>query len=96
MVEIGNAGQWDRFAAWRLRRALARLRPDAVIAHGNRAIALMRRAARGMCPVVAVTHNINIKSAIGAARASTYEPKRIGGVAMADSVTTTYRFVPRR
>ena len=68
VVEIGNAGQWDPLAVWRLRRALGRLRPDAVVAHGNRAIALMRRAARGISPVVAVTHNINVKSAIGAAR----------------------------
>ena len=67
VVEIGNAGHWDRLAAWRLRRALVRARPAVVIAHGNRAIALMRRAARGLCPVVAVTHNINVKAAIGAA-----------------------------
>ncbi|HXT06216.1 MAG TPA: glycosyltransferase [Roseiarcus sp.] len=68
VVEIGNAGLWDPLAAWRLRQTLVRLRPAAVIAHGNRAIALMRRAARGISPVVAVTHNINVKSAIGAAR----------------------------
>jgi glycosyltransferase involved in cell wall biosynthesis len=68
VVEIGNFGQWDRLAVWRLRQALARRKPGAVIAHGNRAIALMRRAASGVCPVVAVPHNINLKSAIGAAR----------------------------
>ncbi len=68
VVEISNAGSWDPLAAWRLRQALVRHKPAAVIAHGNRAIALMRRAARGVCPVVAVTHNINVKSAIGAAR----------------------------
>jgi glycosyltransferase involved in cell wall biosynthesis len=66
VIEIGNAGQWDPLAVWRLRRALGRLKPDAVIAHGNRAIALMRRAARGTSPVIAVTHNVNVKSAIGA------------------------------
>jgi glycosyltransferase involved in cell wall biosynthesis len=69
VVEIGNAGQWDPLAVMRLRGALKAQRPDAVIAHGNRAIALMRRAARGLSPVVAVTHNINVKSAIGAERA---------------------------
>ena len=68
VIEIGNAGLWDPLAAWRLRQALVRLQPAAVIAHGNRAIALMRRAARGISPVVAVTHNINVKAAIGAAR----------------------------
>ncbi len=66
VVEIGNFNQWDRIAIWRLRRALTGLRPDAVIAHGNRAIHLARPAARGLAPFVAVTHNINVKGAIGA------------------------------
>ena len=66
LVEIGNFNQWDPFAVFRLRRALQRTGADAVIAHGNRAIHLMRRAARGLAPVVAVTHNINVISAVGA------------------------------
>ncbi len=66
VVEIGNLGQWDRLAVFRLRRALLDAKPDAVIAHGNRAIRLMRPAAKGIAPVVAVNHSINVKGAIGA------------------------------
>ena len=65
-IEIGNFGQWDPLAVWRLRRELARLKPDAVIAQGNRAIALLRPAARGLAPLIAVNHSINIKRTIGA------------------------------
>ena len=66
VVEIGNFNQWDPIATFRLRRALGALRADAAIAHGNRAIHLMRRAARGVTPLIAVNHNINVKSAVGA------------------------------
>ena len=66
VVEIGNFNQWDPLAIWRLRRALRRLQPDAVIAHGNRAINLLRPAARGLAPLVAVNHSINVKRTVGA------------------------------
>lgn len=66
VVEIGNFNQWDPLAVFRLRRALAATRADAAIAHGNRAIHLMRRAARGVAPLIAVNHNVNVKSAVGA------------------------------
>lgn len=65
VVEIGNFGQWDRLAVWRLRRVLKALRPDAVIAHGNRAINLLRPAARGLAPLIAVNHSINVKRTVG-------------------------------
>ncbi len=66
VVEIGNFNQWDPIAAFRLRRALAAHQADVAIAHGNRAIHLMRRAARGLAPLIAVNHNVNVKSAVGA------------------------------
>ncbi len=66
VIEIGNFNQWDPLAVWRLRRALRRLKPDAVIAHGNRAINLLRPAARGLAPLVAVNHSVNVKRTIGA------------------------------
>ncbi len=66
VIEIGNFGQWDRLAVWRLRRALRRLKPDAVIAHGNRAINLMRPAAQGVAPLIAVNHSVNVKRTVGA------------------------------
>jgi glycosyltransferase involved in cell wall biosynthesis len=66
VVEIDNFNQWDPFAVRRLRRAVAELKPDAVIAHGNRAINLMRPAARGVSPLIAVNHSVNVKRTIGA------------------------------
>jgi glycosyltransferase involved in cell wall biosynthesis len=65
-LEIRNFNQWDPFAIWRIRGALARARPDVVIAHGNRAINLVKPAARGLAPLVAVNHGINLKRTIGA------------------------------
>ena len=65
-LEIRNFNQWDPLAIWRIRGALRRARPDVVIAHGNRAINLVRPAARRLAPLVAVNHNINVKRTIGA------------------------------
>ncbi len=65
-VEIGNFNQWDPLAMWRIRRTLRATRPHVVIAHGNRAINLVRPAARGVAPLVAVNHSINIGRTIGA------------------------------
>ena len=65
-VEIGNYNQWDPVAIWQIRRALKAARADVVIAHGNRAINLVRPAARGVAPLVAVNHSINIGRTIGA------------------------------
>jgi len=64
--EIRNFNQWDPLAMLRIRGALARARPDVVIAHGNRAINLVKPAARGLAPLVAVNHSINVKRTIGA------------------------------
>ena len=57
---INNLGEWDIIAASKLRSTLLQLKPDIVVAHGNRAIALMLRAARNLCPVVGVAHNYSI------------------------------------
>jgi len=66
VLEIGNFNQWDPLAIWRIRSALVRGRPDVVIAHGNRAINLVKPAARGLAPLVAVNHSVNVKRTIGA------------------------------
>ena len=66
VAEIANFNQWDPLAKLRIRRALQRLRPDVVIAHGNRAINLARGPARGIAPFVAVNHSVNVKRTIGA------------------------------
>lgn len=65
-VEVGNWGQWDPIAVWRLRRVLRRIQAEVVIAHGNRAIVLLRKAARGVCPLIAVNHSINVRRTVGA------------------------------
>jgi len=50
-----HLGAWDLIAATRLRLLLRRLRPDLSIAHGNRAMSLLRRA--GADPLIAVLPN---------------------------------------
>jgi glycosyltransferase involved in cell wall biosynthesis len=65
-AEIPNFNQWDPFAIWRIRGALSRARPDVVIAHGNRAINLVKPAARGVAPLIAVNHGIKVRRTIGA------------------------------
>jgi glycosyltransferase involved in cell wall biosynthesis len=56
---LPHVGAWDPLAATRLRLLLRRLRPDISIAHGNRAVALLRRA--GAAPIAAVLANYKIK-----------------------------------
>lgn len=63
--EIFNFNQFDIVAIARLRARLKRERPNVVIAHGNRAIHLMKPAARGVAPFIAVNHSINIRRTIG-------------------------------
>ena len=67
---LPNFGAWDVFASFRLRRAMLRDAPDAIIAHGNRALSLALRAAKGICPVVGVTHNYSIAKRLGRADAA--------------------------
>lgn len=58
---ITNLGQWDIFAARRLRKLLLSLNVDIVISHANRALSLSRIAIKGRIPLVGVAHNYNIK-----------------------------------
>lgn len=58
---ISNRGHFDFPAAWRVRRLLRRFRPDLAIAHCSRSVALLKRAARGMAPVVAVSHSNKVR-----------------------------------
>jgi glycosyltransferase involved in cell wall biosynthesis len=50
-----HLGAWDMVAAMRLRLLLRQLRPDLCVAHGNRALSLLRQA--GADPVIAVLPN---------------------------------------
>jgi glycosyltransferase involved in cell wall biosynthesis len=56
---LPHLGAWDLVAAMRLRRLLARLRPDLCIAHGNRAMSLLRHA--GAHPLIAVLPNYKMR-----------------------------------
>jgi glycosyltransferase involved in cell wall biosynthesis len=56
---LAHLGVWDIIAATRLRRLLQRVRPDVSIAHGNRAMSLLRQA--GADPLIAVLPNYKMK-----------------------------------
>ena len=72
---LPHAGSWDPLAATRLRRLLRQLRPDISVAHGNRAVSLLRLA--GAAPVGAVLANYKIKCAgIAAAFCPTLDLRR--------------------
>lgn len=62
---LDNKGLWDVLSRWRLRKMLRELKPDIAVAQGNRAISLLKTAAKNICPRVAVNHGYNIKRAIG-------------------------------
>jgi glycosyltransferase involved in cell wall biosynthesis len=58
---IRNLGHYDYLAAWSARRRLRDFAPDLAIAHCSRSVALLKRATRGIAPVVAVTHSNKLK-----------------------------------
>lgn len=58
---IDNLGAWDPVAALRLRSWLRQQEPDAVMAHGNRAISLLKNA--GARPLIGVAANYTLKGA---------------------------------
>ncbi len=58
---LPNAGVWDPIAILRLRGILSKINPDICIAHGNRAVGLLTRAAPRR-RIVSVMHNYKIRS----------------------------------
>ena len=56
---VPHLGAWDVLAAIRLRLLLRRLQPDVCIAHGNRAMSLLRQA--GATPLIAVLPNYKMR-----------------------------------
>ncbi len=58
---LKNWGEWDRFAAWRLRRIIQECNPDVIIAHANRALSLAVKAVKGRVPIIAVAQNYSIR-----------------------------------
>ncbi|MCE3233398.1 MAG: glycosyltransferase family 1 protein [Rickettsiaceae bacterium] len=65
IVNVGNIGHWDFFAKSYIKKILKQANPDAVIAHGNRAIRLLSPAKKLRIPLISVTHNYNIQYLIG-------------------------------
>ncbi len=63
---LQNSGHYDLLASWRARSLLKRLKIDLCICHSGRAIYLLKRASRGICPVVAFNHSHNIKRTLKA------------------------------
>lgn len=57
VYSMRNFGEWDLFAAYRLRKLLHKLNPDVVIAQANRAIRLSHNAIKGIYPLVGVANN---------------------------------------
>lgn len=63
--------QWNRFghsdvlAMLQLRLWLKQVCPDVVLAHGNRAVSLLRRACAGIAPVIAVNHTTSVHRSVG-------------------------------
>jgi glycosyltransferase involved in cell wall biosynthesis len=58
---LGNLGAWDPVAMLRLHSWLKQQAPDAVMAHGNRAISLLQSA--GARPLIGVAANYTLKGA---------------------------------
>jgi len=58
LVTIKPTGFYDVFAVWKMRRLLKQLRPDIIVAHNSRAIALLSLAAKGTgIAVCGVSHS---------------------------------------
>ncbi len=58
---VRNRGHYDYVAALSVARRLRQFVPDLAIAHCSRSVALLKRAMRGVTPVVAVSHSHRIR-----------------------------------
>ena len=56
-----NNNQWDFVAKSNLHKILKKNKPDILIAHGNRAIRLLQKPSKHICPIVGVAHNYKLK-----------------------------------
>jgi len=66
IIEINNLGNWDPLARFKIKKHLKKIRPDAIIAHGIRAVVLTQKAAKQInIPIIGVTHNYSVKRLIG-------------------------------
>ncbi|MGB0466459.1 MAG: glycosyltransferase family 4 protein [Pontibacterium sp.] len=58
---LRNSGHYDFLASFKARRLVKSWKPDLIIAHCSRSVAVMKRAARGSIKVVGVSHSNNVK-----------------------------------
>ncbi len=66
IINVTNFGAWDIFAKIYLKKIFKQTRPDAIIAHGNRAVQLIKSPAQSLSiPLVGITHNYSISKQIG-------------------------------
>lgn len=64
-IEIRQYGAWDGYAKRFLFYLLSRVKPDAIIAHGNRALHLAKKC-RSLAPLVGITHNESVAALVHA------------------------------
>lgn len=63
---LRNHGHYDLIASWRARQLLRVSQIDLCICHSGRAIYMLKRASKGIGPVVAFNHSHNIKRTLAA------------------------------
>ena len=61
---IRNSGHYDPLATVSANRLIKEFQPDAIICHCGRSTTLMKRAALGKVPVIAVNHSNNVKRTV--------------------------------
>ncbi len=62
IIEIQQLGKWDLIAKLKVNNLVRKIKPDAVIAHGNRPSSLFRLSAKyNKVPLISVAHNYKIK-----------------------------------
>lgn len=61
VLTLRCSGHYDLLATIKAMGVLRQERPDAIMVHCSRSLALMKRAARGRIPVIATLHNQKIK-----------------------------------
>lgn len=62
---INPLGYYDVLTWYHASKILGEVQPDIIIAHGNRAISLLRKISLRRCPVIAINHSNNLKRSIG-------------------------------
>lgn len=66
ITNVRNSGGWDFFAKSYIKKMLKQTSPDIVIAHGNRAVDLLKKPVKSVgSKIVGVTHNYKNKRLVG-------------------------------